>query len=229
MATNSELFFTYPNSEKFKKTIVKYNQHDNDYQLIKSSLINTFTTRAIQIGSEVISSEYDSEEIVKYWNLFDGKSVKRTVIGSLGQKLENHSLTNLRKEKIFFSGGFQYAQDPATDRVIAFDLKKYKKKEMPRMNKARCNHSSLVHQEKLYVISGQTKFQGEPVASMEVLDLLQPDRWVLIHEGDPLLYRAEGSLVSLFSPHEMIIAGGDVDGYMTSDVIIYDFRNESLT
>ena len=64
---------------------------------------------------------------------------------------------------------------------------------------------------------------------MEVLDLMQPDRWSTIHEGDPLLYRAKGCLVSLFTPHEMLIAGGVVDGYMTSDVILYDFRTQGLT
>ena len=55
----------------------------------------------------------------------------------------SEALSNLRDEKLYITGG-GFKGKPAKDKVTEFDLKSKTVKEMPKLNKARCRHSSVV-------------------------------------------------------------------------------------
>ena len=96
------------------------------------------------------------------------------------------------------------------------------------MNKGRCLHTSVLHNKKLFAIGGSEKYKGQKVDCMECLDLQNPVSWVTIDEGNPLIPPRNNCLASSFSPHEIIIAGGNGSS-LFSDVYLFDVRTSTAT
>ena len=78
----------------------------------------------------------------------------KTLLGTYGDsELDNHSVTNLGSDKLYITGG-RYSKGEASDQAVEFNLKTCQARELPRMERRRCGHSSLIHGDKLCVIGG---------------------------------------------------------------------------
>ena len=117
--------------------------------------------------------------MVKYSKLESSNSVSRTELNHFYSKVSAYSVANLRYERLFFTGG-GLPDEPATNKVIEYSLKTGMEKDATSMIKARCWHSSCVFGEKLYVFGGETQINGEPEASIEVLEIGDSNHWVLL-------------------------------------------------
>ena len=96
------------------------------------------------------------------------------------------------------------------------------------MNYGRCKHSSVLHNHNLFVIAGNETTDGQKVNCMEYLDLQNSASWVTIDEGNPLISPRSYCLLSSFSPHEILVAGGKNNGLL-SDVYLYDVRTSTVS
>ena len=109
---------------------------------------------------------------MKFSNFASNENVESKKIGHVIASLNRCSVSKLREEKLFISGGDTKTGDPALDTVIEYDLIQNISRQAPTMRKARERHNSCVLDENLYVFGGEDKYKGTPIPSIEVLDLL---------------------------------------------------------
>ena len=221
LLSDPEYYFSYPNWTKFEKTIIKLDKKLNKIELLKNNDIRAHFSKTVQFDSELFSVE--RAQVVKYSGLQSSQSLQNTLIYNLGTNLIGHSLANLLNQYLYVTGG-TIQNDSARDTGFKIDIKAKTKEDLPNMNQGRCFHSSIIHCNKLYLIGGATKFNGPASNFLDVLDLSNPFAWGILHQGNALLKLGESPLVSSFSPHEILCAGGCADGTKHSRVVTFDVK-----
>lgn len=184
--------------------------------------------KPIQISADEVV-QLQNEKLIKYTNLAQGESdaVEATQIGLIDKSLDVYSVANLRDEKLFFTGGGGGRGNPASDRVIEFDLKTLTARDLPRMNEGREQHNSCILNRKLYVFGGLKMKRENNRTSVEVLDLDNPQQWELLCDH-PHLGR-NTFVVSPIGPRSIFISSGYLNGQERSDALIFDVISKSIT
>ena len=96
---------------------------------------------------------------------------------------------------------------------------------LPKMNQGRCFHSSIIHSGKLYLFGGFIDCKTIVASDfLDVLDFLRPFSWGVLHQGNSYLKLGQSPLVTSFSPHEILCAGGSADGKYHGRVVTFNVK-----
>ena len=170
----------------------------------------------------------EKSKVVKYSNLMSEADLKVSMICDLDTNLIGHSVANLQDQQLYITGG-SIGNDSARKTAIQVNLKMKSISCLPDMNQGRCFHSSVIHSKKLYLFAGSARFDSEAICNVEVLDLLQPSAWSILFDGDPRIRLGESPLATSFSPSEILLAGGCVDGLKHCKIVTFNVKSNTLT
>ena len=58
--------------------------------------------------------------------------------------------------------------------------------------------------------------------------MLQPSAWSILFDGDPRIRLGESTLATSFSPSEILLAGGCVEGFKHSKIVTFNVKSNTL-
>ena len=109
--------------------------------------------------------------VTRYTDLNDSSSMEKIELPNLSMHIQYFALANFQNRSLFLSGGRDNQFTPS-DRVYAFDLRceMWHDEPVPRLNEARCGHSSSSLGSNIYVFCGNG-VSNKTLNSIERLDI----------------------------------------------------------
>ena len=176
--------------------------------------------QTIQVRLALFSISKNTQEVIKYSRISDGRSVKKRMMNTIGKKFVGWSLANMCDKEIYLTGGKKkYFDSKAKYRsVYKFEIRAKKWLKGPDLNEARIEHGSCALGQKLYVFGGWG--DHGPLNSIEVCDFYLEDAVWNVLRTEAFTKRVL-SAVCAVNANQIIILGGD-NNQALSQVLLFD-------
>ena len=189
VSLSKQMYFGFSFGRKFQHTLFAYKEGDMQCTRITDMRFNFFQHLLIQVHTQLFAfpstQKDDGHQILKYSGLWNRTSLQIEPYGKLPVEVFQFALASLTDNLIVLTGGcYQESPTETSPQACIFDLRTKRWQNLPDLNHARFNHSSMAVGGKVYVIGGALK--GDFLDQLNIEHYTLKQSWVAYTLQNPL-------------------------------------------